>query len=58
MDFLSRQGVPLASNDFKLYEILPPGETRTFENIKVGIIVVLPDERNMKVTVKDATNLN
>lgn len=58
VDFLSRQGVPLASNDFKLYEILPPGETRTFENIKVGIIVVLPDEKNMKVTIKDATDLN
>ena len=58
VDFLSRQGVPLASNDFKLYEVLPPGETRTFENIKVGIIVVLPDEKNMTISIKNATDLN
>lgn len=52
--FLSSTGVHLASNDFTLTEVLPPRSTKTYKNIKLGVIVILPSERNMRITVKDA----
>lgn len=53
--FLSSTGVHLASNDFTLTEVLPPRSTKTYKNIKLGVIVILPSERNMTITVKNAT---
>ena len=53
-EFLSRQGIPLASNDFTILDVLPPRSTKTFENIKLGVIVVLPNERDIIIRVTDA----
>lgn len=58
IEFLSPQGITLASNDLKIYDMLPAKKTREFENLNVGIIVVLPNERNMRISVKDAESLN
>ena len=58
VEFLSPQGITLASNDIRIYDMLPARKTREFENLKVGIIVVLPNERNMRISVKDAESLN
>ena len=54
VEFLSSSGVPLSSHDFTLVDVLPPNATKTYEDIKLGLIVVLPNERHMKITVKDA----
>ena len=54
VEFQSSAGVPLASHDFTVVDVLPPHATKTFENIKLGVIVVLPNEKDMKITVKDA----
>ncbi len=54
VEFFSPTGIPLASNDLRINEILPAGKERTFKNLKVGLIQVLPDERNIKIRVKDA----
>lgn len=55
VEFYSPNGVPLGSNDLRVYEVLPAGETRTFEDLKIGIIQLAPDNRNMKIRVKDAS---
>ena len=57
IEFLSAQGITLTSNDFKLFEIVPPNQKVTFENVKVGIIHVLPDSNNMRIRVKDAKEI-
>ena len=54
VEFQSSSGVPLASHDFTVVDVLPPNSTRTYENIKLGLIVVLPNEKHMKIIVKDA----
>lgn len=54
VEFLSSVGTQLASNDFTLKEILPPNSTKTYKNIKLGLIVILPNEKNMRITVKNA----
>ena len=54
MEFVSSTGVPLASNKVKIMDVLPPNSSKTFEDIKIGLIVVLPNEKDMIITVKDA----
>ena len=54
VEFRSRQGIPLATNDFTIIDVLPPRSTKTFENIKLGVIVVLPNERDINIRVTDA----
>ena len=54
VEFLSSTGVPLASNKVKIVDVLPPKSTKTFENLKLGIIVVLPNKNDIRITVKDA----
>ncbi|MGI9553938.1 MAG: hypothetical protein ACR2NC_03350 [Thermodesulfobacteriota bacterium] len=58
VEFQSSTGVPLASHDFTIVDVLPPKATKTYENIKLGVIVVLPNERDMTITVKDAKSSN
>ncbi|MGI9533756.1 MAG: hypothetical protein ACR2NW_02295 [Thermodesulfobacteriota bacterium] len=58
VEFRSSTGVPLASHDFTVVDVLPPNATKTYENIKLGVIVVLPNERDMIITVKDAKSSN
>ncbi len=54
VEFVSSTGVPLASNRVKIIDVLPPHSSKTFEDIKLGVIVVLPNEKDMIITVKDA----
>ena len=54
VEFVSSTGVPLASNKIKIMDVLPPNSSKTFEDIKIGLIVVLPNEKDMIITVKDA----
>jgi len=54
VEFVSPTGVPLASNKVKIVDVLPPNSSKTFENLNLGIIVVLPNEKDMIITVKDA----
>lgn len=58
VEFLSSTGILLASNDFTLTETLPPRSTKTYKNIKLGVIVIFPSEKNMKIIVKEATPKN
>lgn len=54
VEFVSSTGVPLADHRVKIIDVLPPHSSKTFEDLKLGIIVVLPNEKDMKITVKDA----
>ncbi len=54
VEFLSSTGIILASNSFTLTQVLPPRSTKTYRNIKLGVIVVFPSEKNMRITVKEA----
>lgn len=54
VEFVSSTGVPLASNKVKIIDVLPPHSSKTFENLNLGLIVVLPNEKDMIITVKDA----
>ena len=54
IEFVSSTGVPLASHKVKILDVLPPHSSKTFEDIKLGVIVVLPNEKDMIITVKDA----
>jgi len=54
VEFVSSTGVPLASNKVKIIDVLPPHSSKTFEDINLGLIVVLPNEKDMIITVKDA----
>ena len=54
VEFVSSTGVPLASNKVKIIDVLPPNSTKTFENLKLGLIVVLPNQKHIKIYVKDA----
>ena len=54
VEFVSSTGVPLASKNVKIIDVLPPHSSKTFEDIKLGLIVVLPNEKDMIITVKDA----
>ncbi len=54
VEFVSSTGVPLASNKVKIIDVLPPNSTKTFENLKLGLIVVLPNQKNINIYVKDA----
>lgn len=54
VEFFSNTGVRLGSNDLRINELLRAGETITLENLSVGIIQVLPDERNIKIRVRNA----
>ena len=54
VEFVSSTGVPLASNKVKIIDVLPPHSSKTFEDLKLGIIVVLPNEKDMIISVKDA----
>lgn len=55
VEFYSSTGVPLGSNELKIYEVLPAGKTRTFRDLEIGIIQLSPDSRNIRVRVKDAS---
>lgn len=54
VEFVSSTGVPLASNKVKIIDVLPPHSSKTFEDLKLGLIVVLPNEKDMIISVKDA----
>lgn len=54
VEFVSSTGVPLASNRVKIIDVLPPHSSKTFEDLNLGIIVVLPNEKDMIITIKDA----
>jgi len=58
VEFYSSTDIPLGSNDLFIYDNLLAGETKTFRNLNIGMIQVLPEQRNIKITVKDAEAFN
>lgn len=58
VEYFSPQGTPLGSSQFILKDdILKPNETRDFRNIDVGLVQLIPDQSNIKITVRTAKDI-
>ncbi len=52
VEFLSGKGGARISNDFRIKNPPPPGETRDYRNLSVGLMSVSPDKKSVKIRVK------
>lgn len=52
VEFFSRSGTPVISNEFRIKNPPPPGETAQYRNLPVGIINYTPDRDRVKVRVR------
>lgn len=52
VEFLSRRGRPVISNEFRIKNPPPPGETAQYRNLSVGIINFTPDKDRVKIRVR------
>ncbi|MCY4046954.1 MAG: hypothetical protein OXF42_02430 [Candidatus Dadabacteria bacterium] len=51
-EFFSRSGTPVISNEFRIKNPPPPGETAQYRNLPVGILNYTPDRDRVKIRVR------
>ena len=58
VEYFSPNGIPLGSSQFKITEqVIEPNETKEFNNIDVGLVQLIPDESQIKISVRNAKDI-